>query len=83
MSEFGWWAISGDRLLDMLRRVEAGESPDVVYTEEYANGHPEQVEPETREISGRLGRFLHNVVAHPLLVLCPPLGERLHERTEP
>ena len=25
--------------------------------------------------------FWHNVVAHPLLVLCPPLGRWLHERT--
>lgn len=23
----------------------------------------------------------HNVIAHPLLVICPPLGEWLHERT--
>jgi len=30
----------------------------------------------------RLG-FVHNVIAHPLLVLCPPLGERLHHRTNP
>lgn len=27
--------------------------------------------------------FVHNVIAHPLLVLCPPLGEWLHERTLP
>lgn len=27
--------------------------------------------------------FLHNVLAHPLLVLCPPLGEWLHARTRP
>jgi hypothetical protein len=26
---------------------------------------------------------IHNLVAHPLLVLCPPLGERLHRLTEP
>lgn len=25
--------------------------------------------------------WVHNLVAHPLLVLCPPLGEWLHERT--
>lgn len=30
-----------------------------------------------------MSRFIHNVVAHPLLVLCPPLGEWLHDRTEP
>lgn len=28
-------------------------------------------------------RALHNCLAHPLLILCPPLGEWLHERTEP
>ncbi len=33
--------------------------------------------------SARLSRFVHNVIAHPLLVLCPPLGEWLHERTDP
>jgi hypothetical protein len=26
---------------------------------------------------------LHNVVVHPLLVLCPPLGDWLHDRTAP
>lgn len=26
---------------------------------------------------------LHNLVAHPLLVLCPPLGRWLHARTAP
>lgn len=30
-----------------------------------------------------LSSFVHNVVAHPLLVLCPPLGQWLHDRTEP
>lgn len=28
-------------------------------------------------------RVVHNLLAHPLLILCPPLGEWLHERTEP
>lgn len=32
-----WWAISGERLMAMLHRVEAGESADLVYAEEYAN----------------------------------------------
>lgn len=26
---------------------------------------------------------VHNLVAHPLLVLCPPLGRRLHDATVP
>lgn len=40
----GWWVISGDGLLEMLRRVEAGEDPDMVYAEEYANCDHEHVE---------------------------------------
>jgi hypothetical protein len=28
-------------------------------------------------------RFVHNVIAHPLLVLWPRLGEWLHDRTVP
>lgn len=28
-----------------------------------------------------VGHVVHNVVAHPLLVLCPPLGEWLHDKT--
>lgn len=31
----------------------------------------------------RLNWVIHNVIAHPLLVLCPPLGKRLHDRTAP
>ena len=27
--------------------------------------------------------WVHNLVAHPLLVLCPPVGEWLHDRTAP
>lgn len=30
-----------------------------------------------------MSRFLHNVIAHPLLVLWPRVGEWLHDRTEP
>lgn len=33
----GWHVISGERLLDMLRRVAGGENPDLVYAEEWAN----------------------------------------------
>jgi hypothetical protein len=31
----------------------------------------------------RVRWWVHNLVAHPLLVLCPPLGEWLHDRTAP
>jgi hypothetical protein len=37
MTDLGWWAISGEGLLAMLRRVADGEDPDLVYAEEYAN----------------------------------------------
>lgn len=33
----GWWCISGDALLDLLRRAHSGEDPDLLYAEEYAN----------------------------------------------
>lgn len=40
VSALGWWAISGEQLLGMLRLVAAGEDPDLVYAEEYAgSGH--------------------------------------------
>lgn len=38
----GWWAISGEALLEMLRRVSNGEDPDMVYAEEYANSQVER-----------------------------------------
>jgi hypothetical protein len=39
-----WWAIAGDELLTMLREVAAGEDPDVVYAEHYANSEHEHSE---------------------------------------
>jgi len=39
-----WWAISGDALLDALRRCANGEDPDLVYAELYANSGQEQVD---------------------------------------
>lgn len=38
-----WWAISGDTLMDMLRRAHAGEDPDLLYAEHYANADHEDV----------------------------------------
>lgn len=38
----GWWSISGEALLAMLRRVHDGEDPDLVYAEEYANAQIER-----------------------------------------
>jgi hypothetical protein len=33
----GWWTISGEDLLAMLRRAYDGEDPDLLYAEAYAN----------------------------------------------
>lgn len=41
MSDLGWWTISGEALLDLLRRAHAGEDPDLLYAEEYANAEIE------------------------------------------
>lgn len=40
----GWWAISGEQLLAMLHRVRAGEDPDLVYAEEFVNGHHDEAD---------------------------------------
>lgn len=40
-ADLGWWAIHGEDLLNMLRRCHAGEDPDLVYAEEYANSDHE------------------------------------------
>lgn len=40
---FGWWVISGESLLEALRRCAAGEEPDLVYAELYANSETERV----------------------------------------
>ena len=35
--ELGWWLVSGEDILTMLRRVAAGDHPDLVFAECYAN----------------------------------------------
>ena len=42
----GFHVISGEDLLRMLRRVADGESPDLVYAEEYVNADHERVDPD-------------------------------------
>lgn len=41
-----WWAISEERLLELLRRVEAGEPAELVYASEYANADHTRVAGE-------------------------------------
>lgn len=47
--KLGWWTISGEALLDMMRRCAAGEDPDMVYAEEYVNAQIEVVPPADTE----------------------------------
>lgn len=42
MADLGWWTISGEDLLALLRRAHAGEEPDLLYAEAYANSHIER-----------------------------------------
>jgi hypothetical protein len=42
-----WWAISGDTFLAALRRAHAGESPDILYAEYYANSDTQDVPPSS------------------------------------
>ena len=42
----GWWTISGVALLEALRKAHAGNDPDLVYAELYANSDHEYPEKE-------------------------------------
>lgn len=42
----GWWSISGDAMLAAFRRAAAGEDPDLLYAELYANCTVEPVPPD-------------------------------------
>lgn len=37
-----WWCISGAAFLDALHRAHAGEDPDLLYAEHYANSDIER-----------------------------------------
>ena len=41
-NDLGWHCISGVHLLELLRRVAAGESPDLVFAELWANSEREE-----------------------------------------
>lgn len=42
-NRLGWWVVSGENLLAMLRRAANGEDPDLIYAEEYANSEHERL----------------------------------------
>lgn len=44
MSAGAWWVIHESDLLAMMQRTRAGEDPDLVMSEEYANCEHEYVE---------------------------------------
>lgn len=44
MSAGAWWVVHEENMLAMMRRCYAGEDPDIVFAEEYANCEHEHVE---------------------------------------
>jgi hypothetical protein len=40
-----WWVIEDAQLQEALKRAHAGEDPEVLYVELYANSDVDQVEP--------------------------------------
>lgn len=46
VKELGWHVISGEHLLEALRRCAAGEDADMVSAELYANAEHERFEGE-------------------------------------
>ena len=37
MTRMGWWTLSGEDFLAALKRAHAGEDPDMIYAEYFAN----------------------------------------------
>jgi hypothetical protein len=42
----GWWVIEDEALLGMLREVQEGADPDIVFAEHYANSEHNYYEQE-------------------------------------
>lgn len=42
----GWWCVTEDDLLAMLRAVANGEDPDIVYAEAFANSDHQAADDE-------------------------------------
>lgn len=42
----GWHVISGEHLLEVLRRANQGEDADLLFAELWANAEHERVEPD-------------------------------------
>jgi hypothetical protein len=41
-NDLGWWVISGEMLMELLRRAAGGEDVDLLYAEAYANSKIEK-----------------------------------------
>lgn len=41
-----WWCVAESDLMNMLNAVAAGEDPDLVYAEAFANSHVETAEED-------------------------------------
>lgn len=48
----GWWVISGEDLLSLLRRAHEGQNPDLLYAEQYANSEVDHIEPGEDDVDG-------------------------------
>jgi hypothetical protein len=40
-----WWVIEDAALMSMLRAVQQGDDPDIVFAEHYANSEHQKVDP--------------------------------------
>lgn len=47
-TNLGWHVISGEQLMELLRRAHEGEDPDLLYVEEYANAEIERIEGDEK-----------------------------------
>lgn len=45
-TSLGWHTISGEHFLECLQRVAAGEDPDMIFAELWANAEHEHVNPD-------------------------------------
>jgi hypothetical protein len=57
-TDLGYWVMSGEALLEMLREVAAGADPDLVYAENYANADMENYRNEERALTVRVSSHM-------------------------
>jgi len=57
-----WWSISGDAIMECLRRAKAGEEPELIYAEYYANSDYYEVEEDEEDETEKLLRWLEAAI---------------------